>query len=367
MKKITLCAAAITLTCIQACSQNDGYVVKGEIKGLEGKVYLTTRQNLLEPPMDSAEVVNGKFTLRGGPVEEVAIRYLNLNGDNVFRSFFLENGTIKVSGDAESFFYAEVSGTQNNRGLTDLLRLMRPINDSIQSIIKEAAEVWTGGDTTKAGHYGALFMEQRALYQKTRQSVYEKNQETEFGVFLLNEQAGSSSTTFKIDSLIALIPQKLMNSPFAKKMVELRASLVNVDPGVTPPDVALPSLDGNIISLSSLRGQYVLLDFWASWCGPCRGEIPHLKKVYEKYHGSGFEIFSVSLDDKRDAWIKALEEEQMPWIQVSDLKGMKSQVVTDYSITGIPAVWFIDKDGVILAKDVRGPLLDEKLREVFGY
>jgi peroxiredoxin len=130
------------------------------------------------------------------------------------------------------------------------------------------------------------------------------------------------------------------------------------------PDIALPNPDGAVRRLSELRGKVVLVDFWAGWCGPCRRENPNLVAAYKKYKDKGFEIYGVSLDKSRDQWLKAIEQDNMSWTQVSDLKYWQSDVARQFNITGIPANFLIDQNGVIIAKNLRGPALHQKLEEI---
>lgn len=136
--------------------------------------------------------------------------------------------------------------------------------------------------------------------------------------------------------------------------------------GDIAPQIALPDPSGKVIPLSSLRGKYVLIDFWASWCGPCRGENPNNVVMYNKYKSKGFEIYGVSLDAKKDAWEQAIRQDQLSWIHVSDLGFWQSSVVSQYSFQSIPFTVLVDKNGRIIAKDLRGPTLEAKLQELFG-
>ncbi len=136
--------------------------------------------------------------------------------------------------------------------------------------------------------------------------------------------------------------------------------------GSMAPDFSLPKADGTPFSLSKLRGKYVLVDFWASWCGPCRKENPQVVALYNKYKDKGFEILGVSLDEDKEAWLKAIEKDRLTWIHVSDLKGWQNEAARLYNVNAIPMTYLIDPDGVIIAKGLRGPALEAKLQELLG-
>lgn len=138
--------------------------------------------------------------------------------------------------------------------------------------------------------------------------------------------------------------------------------------GVMAPEISLPDQNGNTVTLSSLKGKYVLVDFWAKWCGPCRHENPNVVKAYKKFKDKGFEVLGVSLDRNREDWLQAIKEDGLTWTQVSDLRYFDSQAALDYRIKFIPFAILVDPNGVIIAKNtsLRGPGLDKKLSEIFG-
>lgn len=158
---------------------------------------------------------------------------------------------------------------------------------------------------------------------------------------------------------------KLPNSEVAKQFIaEVEASKM-LAIGMEAPEIALPNPDGEIVPLSSLRGKYVLVDFWAKWCGPCRRENPNVVKVYNKYHDKGFEVYGVSLDRKKEDWLQAIEQDGLHWTQVSDLKYWNSEAAKTYNVKSIPFALLLDPDGKIIGKNLRGRALEQKLEEIF--
>ncbi|MBV8255981.1 MAG: TlpA family protein disulfide reductase [Chitinophaga sp.] len=136
--------------------------------------------------------------------------------------------------------------------------------------------------------------------------------------------------------------------------------------GATAMNFKQNNVGGKAVQLSDYRGKYVLLDFWASWCGPCRAENPNVLDNYEKYHSKGLEILGVSLDNSKDAWVKAIKDDGLTWEHVSDLKGWKNQVAKEYNIRAVPSNFLIDKEGKIIGVNLRGDELTQKLQEIFG-
>jgi peroxiredoxin len=158
--------------------------------------------------------------------------------------------------------------------------------------------------------------------------------------------------------------QQLKAQQAQQAEMERLSNLIPV--GSEAPDFSQQAPDGRTIALSSLRGKVVLVDFWASWCKPCRMENPNVKKVYEKYHAKGFEILGVSLDRDMNAWTGAIKQDGLPWLHVSDLQFWNNAAAQQYGITSIPFTVLVDKEGKVIDKNLRGPALEAKLTELFG-
>ncbi len=137
-----------------------------------------------------------------------------------------------------------------------------------------------------------------------------------------------------------------------------------VKTGMAAPEISLPDTKGNIVSLSSLKGKAVLIDFWASWCGPCRRANPHVVKLYEKYKSQGFEVFGVSIDNKKSEWLKAIKQDKIPYTQVNDADGWNAATAAKYGVEAIPATFLLNKEGIIVAVDLEGIHLEEKIKSL---
>jgi thiol-disulfide isomerase/thioredoxin len=216
-------------------------------------------------------------------------------------------------------------------------------------------------------------------------SFIDTNSRSLISLIALYSQVGSQMMVFnpvkdlkvyeKVDSsLFAIYPQHRLVLSLHEYIAVIKAQIAaqqqaapgTLAIGVEVPDISLPSPEGKIIKLSSLRGKIVLLDFWASWCQPCRRENPTLVENYAKYHAKGFEIYQVSLDRTQSDWVNGIKQDQLNWTHVSDLKYWGSSVVPQFNIQGIPMNYLLDKEGRVIAGNLRGPALEEKLKEIFN-
>jgi len=201
-----------------------------------------------------------------------------------------------------------------------------------------------------------------ALYQQIGPRSYVLDPKKDFNYFK------------KVDSsLMSMYPNygpvKALHSQvedMKSRMEAERQSAARLAPGKKAPEIALPNPEGDTIALSALRGKYVLLDFWASWCKPCRVENPNLVKAYKRFSDKGFEIYQVSLDKKRSAWMNAIEKDNLDWTHVSDLEFWNSSAAKTYNIRSIPANYLLNKQGEIIDKNLRGDALHNKLNEIFS-
>jgi thiol-disulfide isomerase/thioredoxin len=181
---------------------------------------------------------------------------------------------------------------------------------------------------------------------------------------LLSEMVNRKEiNTVETNKIIKNLSPKIAASSTTKTLITLIKSMKKADVGSVAPDFSAQTPTGEILSLKEAMGEYTIIDFWASWCKPCRKENPNVVKVYNKYHDKGLNIISVSLDkeSQKSRWLQAIEKDQLTWSHVSNLKGWKDPIAIQYNVRGIPATFLLDKDGNIIAKDLRGPALGKKI------
>lgn len=350
MKKMMMLAAAAVA--LSSCSSNK-YVVNGDLEGLTGTVYLFDEE---ENVVDSAAVANGAFRFTG-KADTPTVRILRdaPDQDATFSAMLiLEPGTITVSDDAQNPYRKRVTGTPSNDASA-------AYSDTANALISEFRNPQTTEERREA------IMEE---YDQLGNATLAQNRDNYFGALLLAQQLAYEFTGQELLDQIALFTPAIQQSEVLVKLTQNAEQRLKTDVGQPYIDVVQPDPSGKEISLKSVvenpANKYVLLDFWASWCGPCMQELPYLKQTYDKFHGKGFEIFAVSFDKDREAWLGAIEHNGMNWIQVSLLAGFDNQAAKDYAVQGIPSNFLIDSQGKIVAKNLRGEALYDKVSELLA-
>jgi len=365
----------------------DSFRVTGKLSQGSGQmIYLREMTSREMIPVDSVQIdTSGSFSLEGSAasmkffalhtVPESFIYLLAENGDEIYLTgdALQLPHTYEPDGSAHSTLIRELTREQNNT-LARINSLSRIFNDSLRSPnfteikarldtayeeIINAQREFTFGFIEENLHSLASLM---ALYQQIGPRHYLLDPEKDFHYYAMVDSSlgilylGSDA----VGDLHRQVEELRTKLEFEEKSA---ARLAN---GMFAPEIALPGPDGDTILLSSTRGNIVLLDFWAAWCPPCRRENPNLVRVYNKYHGKGFEIYQVSLDQTRDAWLKGIEDDKLDWIHVSDLQYWNSIVVPIYGIQGIPMSYLLDREGRIMDRNLRGPMLEERLDEIIN-
>ena len=351
MKNLFLFATAAAVLC--SCSNQPKYIIDGDIAGLEGTVYLYQGDSLI----DSAAVKAGKFQFRGN-AQTPGVHYLLDSREGrpqaFAMQFILEPGNISIKSDAEDPQVRHTTGTPANDA-----------SDAYATAGSALVQEFRNPETT-AERREAIEQE----YEQLTRTVLDQNRDNLFGVMLLSQQLGYELSGQELLDEIAKFPAAMQQTDALMRLKENAEQKMKTDIGQPFIDIAQPNADGEQVSLESVvrnpANKYVLLDFWASWCGPCMGEVPHLKKTYDEFRKKGFEIYGVSFDEDRGDWLGAVEQNDMNWLHVSEVKGFDNQAAKDYAIQGIPSNFLIDGQGTIVAKNLRGEALYEKISELLA-
>lgn len=271
---------------------------------------------------------------------------------------------LNVDGDSKTGWF-EVKGSTPMSQLTGLERLVKEFNDEAGDLDEQFREAYTQKDEKKMEELRSQFnIGQKNLNQNLKKSI--QNMGTSLALLQAVSYLDMDTDFPFIDSIAMVVDKNIPDCRIKLDFIQRIEMMRRLSVGAIAPEIELPDIQGNLFRLSSLKGKYVLIDFWAAWCGPCRRENPNVVKLYQKYKGGDFEILGVSLDRKKEDWVKAIQDDGLTWKHVSDLLYFNSKAARDYQIEAIPATYLIDKDGKIIGKNLRGKSLEDKLAELFG-
>ena len=274
------------------------------------------------------------------------------------------NVYVEITADGQSSDgVSEVRGSKDTDHFNDVNAIMQDFQREVQTLEIAFQQASMEGDDDKVD---SLRKEYVKLDEKKSQKVKEAidNMDNSLAaLYAVNFLDPEKDFPF-FDKLSKKVEQGMPNSKYAQQFVASVTGMRNLAIGEMAPDIALPTPEGDTVALSSLRGKYVLIDFWAAWCRPCRIENPNVVRMYHKYNDKGFEVFGVSLDRNKKDWVDAIQADGLVWTQVSDLQYFNSAAARLYNIQAIPATYLIGPDGKIIAKNLRGAALEEKLAEV---
>ena len=351
---------------IISCSKPDKFTIKGEIKGKEsGKIQLMKYEGGNWVMEDSATIDKGKFQLTG-KVSLPELRIVVMPPREVVANFFAENGSITIQAYADSLEKSTVGGSKAN----DAFKLYQ---DELANLTKEAQGMQQRYMAAQSTGDQEGMKKAQIDYEAMNQNlaVYAKNfmrehRNSTVSPLIALMQFGQTITAAEIDTLIAFFDPSVRGSIYVDELKKIADKMRSTDIGIVAPDFTLPTPDGGTFTLSSTRGKYVMIDFWAAWCQPCRRENPNVVALYAKYKDKGFDIVGVSLDREKEAWVKAIADDQLTWHQVSELKFWQSEIAQKYGVSAIPCTFLLDKEGKIIAKNLRGEELAAKLEELMG-
>ncbi|WP_199756960.1 TlpA disulfide reductase family protein [Pedobacter sp. KBW06] len=355
IKKLKLIMPALLCCGITVYAQTAN--VSGKLEGLKEKEISIYYFKDGKAVTDTVKVNNGQFKWVTKMAEPQKVGTMLFGR---YYQFFVESGNIKISGGKRTEDI-KITGSKSQDEYEAYDKTLKYLDDQESPLY----EKW--GKVSKD--------EQIALEEKVddlRKQRRERNNNyiaahpaSPLSISMVSEKAMMGSYDEVALAFEKLAPSA-QQSGEGKRISERLAVLKRSAIGEPMLDFKQNDTEGKPVQFSAFKGKYVLVDFWASWCGPCRAENPNVLKLYNEYKDKNFTVVGVSLDDKGENWKKAIKDDNMPWTQVSDLKGWKNEVSTYYGIMGIPSTLLIDPQGKIIAKDLRGLALTKKLAELFN-
>ncbi len=371
MKKIiTISLMALVFSCSK---KEEGYSISGDLTGFESKdmVYINTVSDANRPIIiDSIQMIDGKFSLDLPAPTSKDFYFLSFAKSTKGNILFIsENKALKIKADVNDLRGARIDGGEENKTFVNFLDQINKLGAVAQDITKENNIAKQNAD------YPGL---QNAQKRKDSLAVASK----EMRLRILGE---TPNTVAAIMALTDLVSQKMIKSTEAKAYYEkftpeMKSSRLgrNAETAISSiietsnkigdkvSNFTAPSLSGEKLSLNDNLGKITILDFWASWCRPCRAENPNVVRIYNKYKSKGLEIIGISFDQKAEKWQKAVENDGLTWKHVSNLKGWQEPLGKPFGVRSIPTTYLLDENGVIIAKNLRGQALENKIAELLN-
>ena len=323
---------------------SEGYKIVATVSGYPDSTVVDLLNGNNRMPENTALVIGGKFTLVG-KVEYPDFKLLSFAKSTSYIPMFLDNSNMTLEAQKDNFPNAVIKGSKAHDDFKEFSKVTQPYESMFQQdavIDKDAAKACI--DVLK------LFVKNKPESYLSLIAIYRINQLTPNGQLM--------EELFK--SLLPEIQSSPIGGYISQQIDEAKRNPANK----VIPDFEMADVDGKMVNIKSYRGKYVLIDFWASWCGPCRGENPNVVNAYNKYKSKNFTVLGISLDKSKEPWIEAINHDGLTWTHVSDLRGWSNAVAQQFGITSIPQNFLIDPSGVVIGKNLRGEALDAKLESI---
>lgn len=370
--KYTILTIALLISAIYARAQTapaqdlqgDSFILQADIEGLEVPEIYLTYGGFHNSKIDTTEVVNGQFSF-SGKVDEPVPAMVFTPDYKVRFDLYVEKGKITVSGRLDALDSLQISGPPVTNEFAAFNGIIMANRSRVNRLNREAYKHLEAGDTLEFERLQEEVLKYYNLEFDIRKDYIIDHPES----YISAHELFAYSNVKTVKEAVALydrLEEKIRNSSQGEALLERLNLLGRVQVGEPAIQFVQQDQYGKKVSLDSFKGEYVLVEFWASWCGPCRAENPNLLRAYEEYHDKGFSILGVSLDESKEAWVNAIQHDAMPWTQVADLKGWKNEVAEMYGIRAVPANFLVSPQGEIVALDLRGEVLNKKLKEIFN-
>lgn len=338
--------------------------IDGVIENYTGKlVYLSHRAGESEA-RDSAKVVNGKFSFNLKS-SEPNLYWINLPDNPTPVFFFADEKPVKVKLTPDSMVLSQVEAGASHNDYVEYRNFINSLVSMQQQLQANYNAALQTNDVNAQNIIKAEYQNLNTQYMAGLKNFLKTHPKSAVSAFIVGNDLNNPSIplTEVIDAMSCL-DKSLDNNSYIKAANKRVDAFKGTMVGYTATNFSQNTPEGKKVSLTDFRGKYVLIDFWASWCRPCRMENPAVVAAYNRFKDKGFTVLGVSMDSNRDPWLTAIQQDNLTWTHVSDLKGWGNEVGKLYGVTGIPQNYLIDKEGKIIAKDLRGAALEAKLAEV---
>ncbi|MCC7030640.1 MAG: AhpC/TSA family protein [Chitinophagaceae bacterium] len=346
-----------------ACAKNDKTKVSGTIKNMgNGEIYFIKSGD--DKIMDTVKVTNDQFSYEL-KVTEPTVYMVNFGAEQLPAFVILENVPTTINYEMNVLNSLQVKGGPEQEVYNSFINECRRDFNSMDSISKVAES--NAQNQVLLAELQKSFFTLDSVVKVKQIAFVNKNPKSIASAFLaVNYLSQNPEKTYEeVSNVYNTLDKSIQQTYYGKKLEEMATQMRSTSEGQVAPDFTLNDVNDKPVALSSFRGKVVLLDFWASWCGPCRKENPNVVAAYNKFHSKGLEILGVSLDDNKSNWQQAIAKDGLTWTHVSDLEGWQSKAAQLYGVQSIPANFLLDKDGKIIAKDLRGEMLEQKLNTLF--